>query len=144
MKLLLPAVMALCFTGVLYFWKYLVLQVSSSVWLAVLLPLTYLSGTLLVTMLLLFFASIGRYSSYCGLFSHVDSIISTYDLSIGFLNFRSGLMDYFSVGFFHWYIMTDIQYGWMQMLLALLSGTRFYISMLRWMGADIGQDTYIG
>jgi hypothetical protein len=53
-------------------------------------------------------------------------------------------MDYFSVGFFHWYIMTDIQYGWMQMLLALLSGTRFYVSMLRWMGADIGKDTYIG
>jgi len=119
-KIVLPAIMALAYSGVFYCYRDLIFQnTTDPVWLALYIPLTYLTGTVIVTILLVLLSS------------------------IGFLNFRSGLMDYFSVGFFHWYICTDILFGWMQMIMGPLSGTGLYIAMFRLMGADIGEGAYI-
>jgi hypothetical protein len=126
-KLFLPAFMAACFTGMFYFWKDLIFHVgpyyidsdAQPAWLSILLPLTYITGIILVGILLAALASIGLF------------------------NFRSGLMDYFSIGFFHWYIFTDILYGWVQMYMSPLSGTGLYMWWMRLMGADIGNESYV-
>lgn len=118
-KIVLPAIMALTYSGVFYLYSDLIYKQSDPVWLALYIPLTYLTGTIIVSVLLVLLSS------------------------VGFLNFRSGLMDYFSIGFFHWYICTDILFGWMQMIMGPLSGTGLYINMFRWMGADIGDGAYI-
>ncbi len=59
------------------------------------------------------------------------------------LNFRSGIMDYWSIGFYHWYIFTDILFGWIQMIMSPMAGTGIYISFFRLMGASLGDDVYI-
>ena len=111
-KLILPTVVFLGFSAIFFFWDKFIFadyvqlfegNSSSPIWLAAILSLTYSSGILLVAMILF--------------------ILSR----VGLMNFRSGLMDYYGLGFFHWYIFTDIQYGWIQLIMSPLSGTAVYL-----------------
>jgi amino acid adenylation domain-containing protein len=118
-KLILPFAAFIIYTTILLCWKNDVFQTGDWTWLIILLPLTYLVAIFFVAMLLLLLTS------------------------LGLLNFRSGLMNYYSLGFLHWYIFTDVVFGWMQMIMTPISGTGLYITLLRVMGAEVGEGVYV-
>ena len=124
-KIAIPMVMYVGFTEAFLLWEHwLFHQVlgdahTDATWYGLMIPCTYFSGIVIV-----------------GLFLYILAWF-------GLFNFRSGMMDYYSIGFFHWYIFTDIMFGWVQMVMSPASGTAFYSWWMAWMGATVGNNAYV-